>query len=417
MDDPEDDGGSNAPLLIPHSVKKKHFPKKLRPLRTLNWCLTSRLSMKKLFFCSVIVSLLLLGYLVCKSNWMFGNYSFQYSAPRLKPYAACVIHRTDLEKMTMWVSNKDSFANDSEATTMAATTTTTPPARKLIEKDSSSSFQHRRIVLIVSKTSYSSAFKSVSEILVANRIKYKLSVVGKNLPDLIKLSKGMGKYGVVVFEDFNSYLRMDTWNRELLDKYLVKYSIGILAFVQPSPSEDSFLFDATKKVRLPLQVSSEGRLRDLTVESNSPILRVTKGGRTLAEISEEKDWVTLRPDESKDENFPYRPVVWGYKTNFDKTGFKKDDDAKKITVLEDNGSADGIPKVLIGSGISKHWIHKLLFLDAISWLSQGSIQIPLTRYIQVSFSGNCTRLIKGWICIKIKRSNFLLAMVWTLDCV
>jgi hypothetical protein len=43
-------------------------------------------------------------------------------------------------------------------------------------------------VLIVSKTSYSSAFKSVSEILVANRIKYKLSVVGKNLPDLIKVS-------------------------------------------------------------------------------------------------------------------------------------------------------------------------------------------------------------------------------------
>lgn len=88
---------------------------------------------------------------------------------------------------------------------------------------------------------------------MANRIKYKLSVVGKNLPDLIKVSKGMGKYGVVVFEDYNSYLRMDTWNRELLDKYLIKYSIGILAFVQPS--EDDFLFDTTKKIKLPLQVT------------------------------------------------------------------------------------------------------------------------------------------------------------------
>ena len=121
------------------------------------------------------------------------------------------------------------------------------------------SFQHRRIVLIVSKTSYSSAFKSVSEILVANRIKYKLSVVGKNLPDLIKLSKGMGKYGVVVFEDFNSYLKMDTWNRELLDKYLVKYNIGVLAFVQPTTSDDNILYDSTRKIRLPLQVFTESR--------------------------------------------------------------------------------------------------------------------------------------------------------------
>ncbi len=113
-------------------------------------------------------------------------------------------------------------------------------------------------------------------------------------------------------------------------------------------------------------------------------MRVTKGGRTLAEISDVRDWVTLQPDDdSEDSKSPYRPIVWGFKTNFDKTGFKKDDDGKKITVLEDSGATDGIPKVLIGSGISKHWIHKLLFLDAISWLSQGSIKISLTRYVQI----------------------------------
>ena len=101
----------------------------------------------------------------------------------------------------------------------------------------------------------------------------------------------------------------------------------------------------------------------------------------MAEISEERDWVTLKPEtETKS---PYRPIVWGYKTNFDKTGFTADDDGKKVTVLEDSGSTDGIPKVLIGSGISKHWIHKLLFLDAISWLSQGSIKISLTRHFQI----------------------------------
>lgn len=123
-------------------------------------------------------------------------------------------------------------------------------------------------------------------------------------------------------------------------------------------------------------------MRDISVAKDSAMLRVTKGGRTLAEISDVRDWVTLQPDTS-DESSQYRPIVWGYRTNFDKTGFRKDDDLKKVTVLEDSGSTDGIPKVLIGSGISKHWIHKLLFLDAISWLSQGSIKISLTRYIQV----------------------------------
>ena len=129
----------------------------------------------------------------------------------------------------------------------------------------------------------------------------------------------------------------------------------------------------------------EGRLRDISVAKDSPMLRLTKAGRTLAEISDVRDWVTLQPEDSRNQSH-YRPIVWGYRTNFDKGGFREDDDLKKVTVLEDSGAGDGIPKVLIGSGISKHWIHKLLFLDAVSWLSQGSIKISLTRYIQVRFS-------------------------------
>ncbi len=59
----------------------------------------------------------------------------------------------------------------------------------------------------------------MTELLSASRIKYKSVVAGKNLPDLIKISKGVGKYGVIIFEDFRSYLDMDDWNRDLLIKY------------------------------------------------------------------------------------------------------------------------------------------------------------------------------------------------------
>ena len=90
-------------------------------------------------------------------------------------------------------------------------------------------------VLIVNKTSYSKGYKAVTEILSAHRIGYKSTVAGKNLPDLIKVTRNVGKYGVIVFEDFRTYINMDPWNRDLLDKYCKTYNVGIIAFV---PIED-----------------------------------------------------------------------------------------------------------------------------------------------------------------------------------
>ena len=83
-------------------------------------------------------------------------------------------------------------------------------------------------VLLLPKTSFSNTFREVTHILVANRIKYKATVAGKSLPDLIKISKGLGKYGVVFFEDHRSYLNMDSWNRDLLDKYCKMFNVSRL---------------------------------------------------------------------------------------------------------------------------------------------------------------------------------------------
>lgn len=179
MEEPEEEG-ANSPLLIKHSIKKRIFSKKIRPVRTfLGRFFTTRFSMKKLFLCSVIASLLLLGYLMSKSSWMFNYYSYQYSAPRLKAYAACVVRKDDFE--SLWLKSKDLHSNDSlPLPTTTTVTTTAAPKSDNFERDN---YQHRRIVLIVSKTSYSSAFKSVSEILVANRIKYKVCITNFPLLD------------------------------------------------------------------------------------------------------------------------------------------------------------------------------------------------------------------------------------------
>lgn len=81
-------------------------------------------------------------------------------------------------------------------------------------------------VLLFTKTTYSSAFKAITEILTANRIKFKATVVGKNLPDLIKAAKGVAKYSVVFFEDFRTYLDMDDWNRDILDKFCQTFKVN-----------------------------------------------------------------------------------------------------------------------------------------------------------------------------------------------
>lgn len=60
-------------------------------------------------------------------------------------------------------------------------------------------------------------------------IRYKMEVLGKSLPGLTNLSRG--KYGVVVFENFERYLQIDPWNRELLDKYLRDYGVGLVGFM------------------------------------------------------------------------------------------------------------------------------------------------------------------------------------------
>ena len=53
------------------------------------------------------------------------------------------------------------------------------------------------------------------------------------------------------------------------------------------------------------------------------------------------------------------------------------------TAILDHGKQDGIPKILMGSGLARHWLYKLLSLDALQYLSNGLITFPLTRYILV----------------------------------
>lgn len=49
---------------------------------------------------------------------------------------------------------------------------------------------------------------------------------------------------------------------------------------------------------------------------------------------------------------------------------------------QDQGLFDGIQRVIFGNGFD-FWIHRLIMLDAISFLSHGKLSLPLQRYILI----------------------------------
>lgn len=53
-----------------------------------------------------------------------------------------------------------------------------------------------------------------------------------------------------------------------------------------------------------------------------------------------------------------------------------------LFLVQDKGEEDGIRRVLFGAGL-KFWLNKLLFLDALSYLSRGRLSISLKRYILI----------------------------------
>lgn len=258
-------------------------------------------------------------------------------------------------------------------------------------------------VLVFVETAYSKLGKDIAELLVHNRIKYKAEVAGKSLPVLTNLDKG--RYGVIVFENFNKYLQMDKWNRELLDKYSKEYMVGIIGFV--NPSEETLVGAQLKG--FPLFIHTNLRLKDAALNAASPILRLTRAGETAWGGLPGDDWTIFQANHTT-----YEPLEWAHKNTDD---YPSEEPIKTplATVIQDHGHFDGIQRVIFGAGL-KFWLHKLLFLDSLSYLSHGQLSISLNRMLLIDiddiFVGEKgTRLKREDVKALLATQNRLLKMV------
>ena len=258
-----------------------------------------------------------------------------------------------------------------------------------------------RKVLVLVETPFTKMGQEIINFLESSRFRYKVEIAQKSLPNLTHMDKG--RYGVVIFERLESYLNMDNWNRQLLDKYCREYSVGIIAFAHP----DDRLFNAQVK-DFPLFVHSKLSMRDYHIRPDSPVLRVTRSSEVATGVMPGDDWTVFVSNHSTYEPIacarlnPTKPLV------LDDTEDSDSADISNIlhtTIIRDRGTFDGIQRVFFGNDF-RFWLHRPLFLDILSFLSHGKLSLPLDRYMLIDiddiFVGKKgTRMVKEDVIVRI----------------
>ncbi|KFP07014.1 bifunctional heparan sulfate N-deacetylase/N-sulfotransferase 4 [Calypte anna] len=229
------------------------------------------------------------------------------------------------------------------------------------------------IVLLFVESQYSQLGQDIIAILESSRFQYHM-VIATAKGDIPPLTDhGRGKYALVIYENILKYVSMDSWNRELLEKYCVEYSVSIIGFHKANENSSP----TTKLKGLPLHLYNNVALKDCVVNPQSPLLRITKAPRVEKGPLPGEDWTVFQFNHST-----YQPVLLTELQTSRPPPEALPKAALYATVIQDLGLHDGIQRVLFGNNLT-FWLHKLIFIDAISFLSGKKLMLSLDRYILV----------------------------------
>ncbi|XP_062992434.1 bifunctional heparan sulfate N-deacetylase/N-sulfotransferase 4 [Elgaria multicarinata webbii] len=228
-------------------------------------------------------------------------------------------------------------------------------------------------VLLFVESQYSQLGQDIIAILESSRFQYQM-VIASGKGDIPPLAdNGKGKYILVIYENILKYTFMDSWNRELLEKYCVEYSVSIIGFHKANENSMS----STKLKGFPLHLYNNAALQDCLVNPQSPLLHITKAPRVEKGPLPGDDWTVFQFNHST-----YQPVLL---TEFQASKpFPASLPKVSLyaTVIQDLGLHDGIQRVLFGNNLN-FWLHKLIFIDAVSFLTGKRLTLSLDRYILV----------------------------------
>ncbi|EMP24699.1 Bifunctional heparan sulfate N-deacetylase/N-sulfotransferase 1 [Chelonia mydas] len=229
------------------------------------------------------------------------------------------------------------------------------------------------LVLVFVESLYSQLGQEIIAILESSRFKYRTEIApGKgDMPTLT--DKDRGRFALIIYENILKYVNLDAWNRELLDKYCVEYGVGVVGFFKAN--ENSLLSAQLKG--FPLFLHSNLGLKDCSINPKSPLLYITRPSEVEKGLLPGEDWTVFQSNHST-----YEPVLLAKTKSAESIPHMSVDAALHTTVVQDLGLHDGIQRVLFGNNLN-FWLHKLVFVDAVSFLTSKRLSLPLDRYLLV----------------------------------
>ncbi|XP_038130571.1 bifunctional heparan sulfate N-deacetylase/N-sulfotransferase 4 isoform X1 [Cyprinodon tularosa] len=233
------------------------------------------------------------------------------------------------------------------------------------------------VVLVLVESQYSQLGQDIVAMLESAHFQFRMEIAsGKgDLPPLTE--KGRGRYSLIIYENLLKYAHADTWNRQLLHQYCTEYRVGIIGFYRSTENSPSVL-----KLRgLPLVLRTNQALWDCCVVSSSPLLHLTKPGTDRGALPGE-DWTSFSSNHST-----FQAVLLA--RTKEGAGAGSGDNAGpgfslglQATVVQDMGLYDGVRRVLFGQGLG-YWLHRLILVDAISYLTDRKLTLGLDRHVLV----------------------------------
>ncbi|XP_051820888.1 bifunctional heparan sulfate N-deacetylase/N-sulfotransferase 4 isoform X2 [Antechinus flavipes] len=228
-------------------------------------------------------------------------------------------------------------------------------------------------VLLFVESQYSQLGQDIIAILESSRFQYHM-VIAPGKGDIPPLTdNGKGKYTLVIYENVLKYVTMDSWNRELLEKYCVEYSVSIIGFHKANENS----LPSTKLKGFPLNLYNNIALKDCFINPQSPLLHITKAPKFEKGPLPGEDWTIFQFNHST-----YQPILLTELQTSKLFEVPLSSTNVYATVIQDLGLHDGIQRVLFGNNLN-FWLHKLIFIDAISFLSGKKFTLSLDRYILV----------------------------------
>eukprot|EP00117_Sycon_ciliatum_P012908 scpid22021/ scgid13784/ Bifunctional heparan sulfate N-deacetylase/N-sulfotransferase; Glucosaminyl N-deacetylase/N-sulfotransferase; Sulfateless; Heparan sulfate N-deacetylase; Heparan sulfate N-sulfotransferase len=224
------------------------------------------------------------------------------------------------------------------------------------------------LLVLCKEPFFSLSLADMRELLGKHRIRFEIGRGSASPDSFFPQAPSMGaepqgRYSVIIFENWSLYTDAPDAKREDLDSYCRLYGVGMVAFVSPAYP---FVF---KQVTVrPLVDTTRNVSMVLRVNGRSPMLRIVRdGGEMLTSVSG-GDWCAFEGNTSAFDPVEYARLPDG-----------ADSTEWRISLL-DTGRVDGIRRVLFCQHPGMYlWLHKALFLDAVSHLSPATLGLPLAR--------------------------------------